>query len=60
MKFLLASHTYAICDRRFAFIETATKRFETVETPADWVVKWNEEDITNLVIHEVSLDIAKS
>ena len=60
LKFLLAGHTYAICDRRFASIETATKRFETIETPADWVAKLNEQNITNLVVHEVSLDTIKS
>ena len=60
LKFLLEGHTYAICDRRFASIEAATKRFETIETPADWVIKLKEQNITNLVVHEVSLDMVKS
>ena len=60
LKFLLEGHTYAVCDRRFASIEAATKRFETIETPSDWIAKLNEQNITNLVMHEVSLDIFKS
>ena len=60
LKFLLEGHTYAICDRRFASIEAATKRFETIETPTDWVAKLKEQNISNLVIQEVSLDILKS
>lgn len=60
LKFLLEGHTYSICDRRFGNIETASKRFEIIETPQDWVELLRTANIANMEIHEVTLDMIKS
>ena len=60
LKFLLEGHTYSICDRRFGNIEVATRRFEVIESPADWISKLRENGLTNLEIYEVTVDMIKS
>lgn len=57
LKFLLGGHTCGFCDRRFCYKTICNNR-----NPLQMVmvVKLNETGLTNIVIHEISLNMIKS
>ena len=59
LKFLLEGHTYSICDRRFGNIQTLFQKHEVIDTPLKWATVLEEEKLSGVTVHWVSLDMIK-
>lgn len=59
LKFLLEGHTYSVCDRRFGNIQTLFQKHEVIGTPRKWATVLEQEKLSGVTVHWVSLDMIK-
>lgn len=59
LKFLLAGHSYSVCDRRFGNIQKIFDTQEIIQVPEQWATVLNNSGLSNVKVHWVTLDMIK-
>ena len=59
LKFLPEGHTYSVCDRRFGPMQRLFQNEEVADVPRTWANIFQESNLSNLLVHWVTLDMIK-